>query len=127
MDMKKTGTFKKEYNRLKRTVKDIDESKIDLLDGLMETAAFNYAEMEKCMIQIEKEGSVVLFQNGKQTFHKKHPAMDVYNTLLSKYQNTMGKIISALKPSASSGASTTPSTSIADLNNLRNKKLKAVK
>lgn len=126
MGVKRAGTFKTEYNKLKRIFKDLDADKLQLIDGLLITASFNFAEMERCIEILQDKGSVYEYINGKQKMIVKNPAFDVYSKCQSQYLATMKELRGYIKVDDVQGDS-----KLKNLNNMmggvRAAKLKAVK
>lgn len=82
----KDKKIKKEKARLKRIFKNVDENKLQILDGVMDSVAFmrgTLAEMERSIID---EGYDDVYQNGaNQTGSKASPAAMLHLSMTKNY------------------------------------------
>jgi len=97
--------IKKEYRELKKTFAGIDSNKMELVDRLIQRAAFMKIQMEDLEKSIDAEGWTEEYQNGaNQTGVKKSSSAEVY-LQLSKQYPTIIKQLTDLVPAAAKGES----------------------
>lgn len=89
---------KKELNKLRRIFKGIEKNKKDLVEQLMENAAFMAVELKKLQEHIAEHGCTEEYQNGEnQRGKKKSSEVEVYNTMIKNY-TTIIKQLTELLP-----------------------------
>lgn len=89
----------KEMKRLKRILKTIPEDRRAIGESLFEELAFMEKTMDSLKAQVNEEGPVSLFKQGKQEFLREHPALTAYNKTLQRYNQTMKQLIDLLPDS----------------------------
>lgn len=92
----KEKQIKQEVSRLKKICKDLGKERVKMVDGLISEAAFMKITLEETRKVINEEGTTEVFEQGKQKFIRKHPALEVYTTLVSRYSIVMKQIIDLL-------------------------------
>lgn len=89
--------IKKEFNRLKKSLKDLDEKKQITLNKLYQEAAFISATLEETRLIIIRDGVIEEYQNGaNQHGVKKSAAVEVYDKMLNTYVKVIEQINKAL-------------------------------
>lgn len=87
--MSKTVTIESEYQRLKGLFNSIEENKSELVDNLIQQAAFIKVELDKLQHQMRKHGAVQISSKGAQ---RQTEAAKYYTKLVNSY----GTIIKTL-------------------------------
>ena len=93
--MAKNDIIDLEYNRLKSLFNNVEESKAELVDNLIQQAAFMKVELDNLQIQIKKHGAVQVSNRGtqRQTEAAKYYAklINSYGTVIKTLNSIMGK------------------------------------
>lgn len=85
--------IKKELNRLKKSIKHIDENKKKVLIKLFDDAAFITVTLEETRKIIARDGIIEPYQNGaNQKGLKKSSAVEVYDKMLNTYLKVIEQI-----------------------------------
>jgi len=92
----KEKQIKQEISRLKKICKDLGKERVKMVEGLISEAAFMKITLEETRKVINEEGTTEVFEQGKQKFIRKHPALEVYTTLVNRYSIVMKQIIDLL-------------------------------
>ena len=88
---------KKEERRLKKIFKEYSTEINSLAKPLITSCAFMYAEIKEAEMQIQKNGSVELYMNGKNQWGKKKSAsVEVHNILINNYTKVIKQLIDLL-------------------------------
>lgn len=92
-DLEKQLRIKKEINRLKKLFKDIPKSTINKVSSLIENAAFMTITLEDLRNVINKDGTVIEYQNGENQWGtKKSPEVEIYNTMIKNHMGIMKQL-----------------------------------
>lgn len=76
----------KELNKLKRIFKDIEKNKKDIVEKLIQNAAFMAEELDLLQEQIKENGIISEYKNGENQWGtKKSPEVEVYNAMIKNY------------------------------------------
>lgn len=93
----KSAIRKKEERRLKKIFKEYSTEINSLAKPLITSCAFMYAEIKEAEMQIQKNGSVELYMNGKNQWGKKKSAsVEVHNILINNYTKVIKQLIDLL-------------------------------
>ena len=84
-DLSKEEKIKKEVNRIKRALCDLDKNKFSIVQPLIKTAAFNAVSLAELEETINKDGFVVDYKNGENQFGTKQS--DEVKTLIALQKN----------------------------------------
>lgn len=85
-ELTKEEKIKKEFNRLKRIFKDLDQNKKQLVTPLLEKAAFMSVSIDELQEEINANGFTEEYQNGANQFGKKKSvAAEMYTSLTKNY------------------------------------------
>ena len=76
---------KEKTNELYELTKQVPEEKRQIAANLVEEIIFLYDTMGNLKEQIQKHGTVELFEQGKQRFMRESPAMKSYTTAVQRY------------------------------------------
>ena len=92
-EKQRISKIKKEKKRLEETFKNMETTKLKLVEKLIDEAAFQSVTLEETREIIKKDGVVEEYQNGaNQKGIKKSAAIEVYDKMV----NTYSKIIKQL-------------------------------
>ncbi len=99
MDLDKEKRIKKEKSRLRKSYANIQRDKKNVVEKLLERAAFMCVTLEDLEIEINRNGCVSEYQNGENQWGtKKSPEVEIYNTMIKNY-TTVVKQLTELIPS----------------------------
>ena len=94
MTMTKTERIQAEQDRLNEVFKDLDANQKQTAAGLISSAAFLAVQLEDLQEEINTNGCVEEYVNGKdQHGWKVSAAVQAYGTLNGKYQSVMAKLL----------------------------------
>lgn len=85
-----------ELKRLKQTIKDVPKDRRPIAEALFDELAFMDKTMCSLKAQVNEEGPVSLFKQGRQEFLREHPALTAYNKTLQRFNQTMKQLIDLL-------------------------------
>ncbi|MGG3456060.1 hypothetical protein [Paenibacillus rhizolycopersici] len=96
--MTKDQRIDKELRRLKKIYKDISKDKIDLIDGIIQRAAYMRITLEDYEADLDENGYVELFsQSDKmEPYERERPVARLYNTMNNNYQKIMKQLTDLL-------------------------------
>lgn len=93
----KSAIQKKEERRLKKIFKEYSNEINSLAKPLITSCSFMYAEIKEAEMQIQKNGSVEVYMNGKNQWGKKKSAsVEVHNILINNYTKVIKQLIDLL-------------------------------
>lgn len=91
--------IKKEIDNLSQGFETIeDEDRKNLVNSLIEEAAFLRVALVQAKEELKKEGLTIETINASQKFVKAHPASDIYNKYAKQYTQIIGQLIEYLPP-----------------------------
>jgi len=70
---------------LNKIVKQVPKEKQPIAKSLANELAFMLRTLDDLRSEIDENGAVELFKNGKQEMRRESPAMKVYNTTIQRY------------------------------------------
>ena len=86
MGVERENRIKKEKNKLKKQFSKIDERKKQLVQRLIENAAFMAITLEDLQDDISMNGCISEYKNGENQYGtKKSPEVEIYNTMVKNY------------------------------------------
>lgn len=88
----------KEMKKLEKILKEIPEDRKPIADSLFKELVFMQNTLETLKKQVDEDGPVELFKQGKQEFYREHPALQGYNKTLQRYNQTIKQLIDLLPP-----------------------------
>lgn len=92
-----------ERKRLNTLFKNIDKRKKNVVQGLVERAAFMRVSLSDLEDDINENGFIEMFSQGSQDpYQRKRPAADQYNTMITAYAKVV-KQLSDLLPKEAGG------------------------
>ena len=93
--MNKFKNIQIEYERLQSLFSSVDPTKAELVNNLLNEAAFMKAQLEQLKLQIKKYGAVQIFNKGtqRQTEAAKYytKLVNSYGTVIKTLNSVMGK------------------------------------
>ena len=92
----------KEVDKVRVIMQKIPEDRLPIAESIFKEIEFMERTLEKLKNQIDAEGTVTLFEQGKQRFHREHPALKAYNITIQRYSLLYKQLI-ALLPASESG------------------------
>lgn len=84
-DLSKEQKIKKEINRLRRALKDLDKNKLVVVEPLIKTAAFTAVSLQELEDTINENGFIVEYKNGENQYGTKQS--DEVKTLIALQKN----------------------------------------
>lgn len=95
----------KELRKLRRIFKNVEKDKKDLVEQLIENAAFIAVELKKLQEHIAEHGCTEEYQNGaNQKGKKKSSEVEVYNTMIKNYTAIIKQLTDLLPAGEGTGA-----------------------
>src|SRR5699024_2436759 len=85
MTKTKKPVISTDMKKVKRLLKDIPEDRRAIAQGLFKELVFMQNTLDTLRQQVEDEGAVDMFKQGKQEFLREHPALKAYNTTIQRY------------------------------------------
>lgn len=96
MTTKKKATVSADMRKVKRLLKDIPEDRKPIAEGLYNELVFMQNTMAALKQQVEEEGAVSMFKQGRQEFLREHPALKAYNTTIQRYSLIYKQLVDLL-------------------------------
>ena len=90
----------KELKQLKKVLKNVPKDRRPIAENLFDELAFMDQTMQKLREQVNADGPISLFKQGKQEFLREHPALTAYNKTVQRFNQTLKQLIDLL-PKAS--------------------------
>lgn len=85
MTKKKKAVISADMKKVEKLLQDIPEDRRAIGQGLYNELVFMQNTLKKLKEQVEEEGAVSMFKQGKQEFLREHPALKAYNTTIQRY------------------------------------------
>lgn len=97
--MNELERIKAEEDRLLSIFSNLDENELAVASGLIKQAAFMQITLEDLQKQINENGCVGEYKNGKDQFGKKQSSeLQAYNQTLRSYNAVIGKLMKLVPP-----------------------------
>ncbi|WP_245628960.1 hypothetical protein [Alicyclobacillus shizuokensis] len=96
MSSKKMTDISTDFKKLKRLLKEVPQERQAVANSLYKELVFMARTLETLKAQIEEEGPVSMFKQGKQEFLREHPALKAYNTTIQRYGQLYKQLIDLL-------------------------------
>lgn len=87
-----------DMKKVKKLLKDIPEERKPIADSIYKELVFMQNTLDKLKKQVDEEGPVSLFKQGKQEFLREHPALKAYNTTIQRFSLLYKQLIELLPP-----------------------------
>ena len=88
--------IKREYNRLRRLLKEVPKEKLSAAEGIIKRVAFMAVTLEDLEEDINEFGTVEKFMQGDNVFDRQRPAVQVYNTTVKNYSTACKQLADLL-------------------------------
>jgi len=95
-ELTKNDKIKKEIRRLKRIYKDLEGRKKQVVDGLINEAAYMKATLEELKVMIDEKGPIDEMSQGSYSILREHPAVKTYNTMIQRYTTVIKQLADLL-------------------------------
>lgn len=82
---KKEEDIKKEIETLKKLLADVDTNKLEIANGLIQSAAFMKTTLAELEETVNAQGVLDLFEQGDYSYNREHPALKSFNTTIKSY------------------------------------------
>lgn len=98
-DMSKEERIKKEYNKLRRTFRDLDENMKKTVDSLLKNAAFMTVTLEDIQTEINRDGVKSEYDNGGgQKGFKQSDAVKTHISMTRNHATIMKQLTDLVPP-----------------------------
>ncbi len=88
----------REMKELKKILDQVPEDRQPIAKSLYKEIVFMENTLDTLKEQVEKDGPVSLFKQGKQEFLRESPALQGYNKTLQRYNQTIKQVVDLLPP-----------------------------
>lgn len=96
-DLEKDDRIRKERNKLKRILKNIDPDKKKAIAQQIENAAWMAVSLEEIRSKIDEEGYIEYYKNGEnQSGQKESSLVRMYNNMIKNYNATIKQLLDNL-------------------------------
>lgn len=94
----KEARIKKEYNALKRNYKTLPKDRLNVVEGLIQRAAFMKISLEDMEVDLDENGFVEEFQQSPnvEPYERLRPVASIYNSMNKNYQTIIKELSSQL-------------------------------
>lgn len=93
---KKVIAISSDMKKLKTILKQIPEDRQPIGNSLYNEIVFMEKTLNTLKNQVDEEGPVSMFKQGKQEFLREHPALKAYNTTIQRYSLLYKQLIDLL-------------------------------
>lgn len=97
---RKRPTTSTDMRKVRNLLKEIPEDRQPIAQGLYKELVFMQNTLKQLKEQVEEEGAVSMFKQGKQEFLREHPALKAYNTTVQRYSLLYKQLVDLLPPTA---------------------------
>nr|DAM87221.1 MAG TPA: hypothetical protein [Caudoviricetes sp.] len=104
MDIDKDKIRRAETRKLNKIAKAVPESKKAVADSLTRELVFMACTLEELRADVDKNGAVELFKNGRQEMLRESPALKSYSTLIQRYSLLYKQLCELLPKEEAKGA-----------------------
>jgi hypothetical protein len=95
-EITKETKIKNEIARLTKMYKDLEGSKKDAAEGLIQEAAFMRATLSELKAMIDISGPIDEMPQGDYSILREHPAVKIYTTMIQRYSAVMKQLTDLL-------------------------------
>ena len=93
---KKKTNVSTDMKKVKKILKEIPEDRQPIAQGLYNELVFMQNTLKELKQQVEEEGAVSMFKQGKQEFLREHPALTAYNKTIQRYGQIYKQLLDLL-------------------------------
>lgn len=88
----------KDMKQLKTLLKQIPKDRQPIAESIYNELSFMQKTLNSLKKQVEEEGAVSMFKQGRQEFLREHPALKGYNTTVQRYSLLYKQLVDLLPP-----------------------------
>lgn len=96
MTKKKKPIISTDMKQVEQLLQYIPEDRRAIAQGLYDELVFMQNTMSSLKEQVESDGAVSNYKNGKQEFLREHPALTAYNKTIQRYTQVYKQFIDLL-------------------------------
>src|SRR5699024_5250352 len=74
-----------DMRKVKKLLEEIPEERQPIATGLYNELVFMQNTLDSLKEQVERDGAVDMFKQGRQEFLREHPALKAYNVTIQRY------------------------------------------
>ncbi|MBD7939453.1 hypothetical protein H9655_20640 [Cytobacillus sp. Sa5YUA1] len=89
-------TISTDMRKVKKLLKEVPEDRQPIATGIYNELVFMQNTLATLKAQVEDEGPVNMFKQGKQEFLREHPALKAYNTTIQRFSLLYKQLIDLL-------------------------------
>lgn len=91
-------TVSKDMKELKTLLKQIPKDRQPIAESVYNELLFMQKTLNSLKKQVEEEGAVSMFKQGRQEFLREHPALKGYNTTVQRYSLLYKQLVDLMPP-----------------------------
>ena len=91
-------TISSDMKNLRKWIKEVPKERLPVAKSLFEELVFMQNTLVTLKKQVNEEGPVSMFKQGKPEFLREHPALKAYNTTIQRYGTLYKQLIELLPP-----------------------------
>ncbi len=96
-DLNKEKRIKKELNKFKKFIKDLELQDKNMAMNLIEELAFMKVTLEDLKEEVNESGVVTEMPQGEYSIMRENPALKSYNTMIQRYNQTLKQLDDFIK------------------------------
>ena len=96
--IKKVIDISREMKQVKKLLKFIPKDRQAIANNIFNELSFIERTLTKLKQQVDEEGVITLFKQGKQEFIRENPALKAYNTTIQRYSLLYKQLVDLLPP-----------------------------
>ena len=96
-DLIKEKRIKKELNKFKKFIKDLELQDKNMAMNLIEELAFMKVTLEDLKEEVNESGVVTEMPQGEYSIMRENPALKSYNTMIQRYNQTLKQLDDFIK------------------------------
>lgn len=96
-ELDKDKRIKKELNKFKKFIKDLEIQEKNMAMNLIEELAFMKVTLEDLKEEVNESGVVTEMPQGEYSIMRENPALKSYNTMIQRYNQTLKQLDDFIK------------------------------
>lgn len=96
-ELDKDKRIKKELNKFKKFIKDLELQEKNMAMNLIEELAFMKVTLEDLKEEVNESGVVTEMPQGEYSIMRENPALKSYNTMIQRYNQTLKQLDDFIK------------------------------
>lgn len=100
MTTKKKPRVSANMKKVKQLLQEIPEERQPIANALYDELLFMHNTLNTLKAQVENEGAVDMFKQGRQEFLREHPALKAYNVTIQRYSLIYKQLVGLLPETA---------------------------